>query len=80
MFIMEELQQEIVMLDNENSIIKEFISKLEEDLSGLEKNDKYIHKKLQNIIKECKEITEDIEEQIACYNEILVEDFYGEEE
>jgi len=77
---MEELQQEVIMLDNKGSIIKEFISKLEEDLSGLEKNDEYIHKKLQNIIKECKETTEDIEEQIACYNEILVEDFYGEEE
>lgn len=77
---MEELQQEVIMLDNKGSIIKEFVSKLEEDLSGLEKNDGYIHKKLQNIIKECKEAVEDIEEQIACYNEILVEDFCGEEE
>lgn len=77
---MEELQQEIEMLDDKGSIIKEFISKLEEDLSALEKNDEYIYRKLQKIIKECEEAAEDIEEQIACYSEILVEDFYGEEE
>ena len=77
---MEELQQKIAMLDNKSSIIKEFVSKMEEDLSALEKNDEYIYKKLQNIIKESKEVAEDIEEQIACYSEILVEDFYGEEE
>ena len=78
--MMEELQQEIAILDNKSSIIKEFISRLEENLSDLKKSDEWIYKKLWNIIKECEETAEDIEEQIECYNEILIEDFYGEEE